>query len=180
MLSVHFSAVFYELPQVQHTPSKNARLLSATTSFLWRHTNTCKNQGYNAAGDDSCTGSHLLSWNRHALSTKKGKKVEKGQTFWVHTYPMVSSRPRGRYVQSLVQIGSEMWICIRYKQTKANTTNKQTNKKKLSVLYIRFQSISHKKNTVSITKAKKLIIFKKRSFSSYKTYEYLVGKMRRF
>ena len=44
-----------------------------------------------------------------------------GEILWVHTYPTTSSRPRGRCVQSLVPIGSEMWICIRYKHT-----NKQT------------------------------------------------------
>jgi hypothetical protein len=48
---------------------------------------------------------------------KKGPKGRRGQDFWAHTYPTVSSRPRGSRVQSLVQIGSEMWICIRYKQT---------------------------------------------------------------
>jgi hypothetical protein len=66
------------------------------------------------------------------------------------------------------------------KQTHANKqTNKQTNNKKISALYIRFQSTPHrKKHCVSITKAKKLIMFKKISFSSYKTY--IVGKMRRF
>jgi len=53
---------------------------------------------------------------------KIGQKGGKGEILWAHTYPMVSSRPQGRCVQSLVPIGSEMWICIRYKQT-----YKQTN-----------------------------------------------------
>ena len=48
---------------------------------------------------------------------KIGQKGGKGEILWAHTYPTVSSRPRGRCVQSLVPIGSEMWICIRYKQT---------------------------------------------------------------
>ena len=43
---------------------------------------------------------------------RRSKKVEKCQTFSDHTYPRVSSRRRGRCVQSLVQIGSEMRICI--------------------------------------------------------------------
>jgi hypothetical protein len=47
---------------------------------------------------------------------KIGRKGGKGEILWAHTYPTVSSRPRGRRVQSLVPIGSEMWICIRYKQ----------------------------------------------------------------
>jgi len=37
--------VFYALPIVHNTPSKNAKLLSAITSFPWRHTNTSKNHG---------------------------------------------------------------------------------------------------------------------------------------
>ena len=98
---------FCALSKVQHTPSKNAKLSSATTSFSWRCTNTCKNHGYNAVPDDSCAGSYLLSWNRHSLETKKVKKVgKKGKKIWFHTYPAVSSRPRRRCVQSLVQIGS--------------------------------------------------------------------------
>jgi hypothetical protein len=65
-----------------------------------------------------CASSHFLSWNGHSLATKKVKKVEKVKKNWVHTYPTVSSRPRG-----LVRISSEMWICIKYKQT-----NKQKEK----------------------------------------------------
>jgi len=45
------------------------------------------------------------------------RKGGKGEILWAHTYPTVSSRPRGRCVQSLVPISSEMWICIRYKHT---------------------------------------------------------------
>jgi hypothetical protein len=45
------------------------------------------------------------------------QRVKKVTKFWVHTYPTVPSRPKGSCVQSLVQIGSEMWICIWYKQT---------------------------------------------------------------
>jgi len=66
---------------------------------------------------------------------KKGPKGRRGQEFRAHTYPTVSSRPRGRGVQSLVQIGSEMWICIRYIHTYIHK-NKQTNK--YSSLYIRY------------------------------------------
>jgi len=52
---------------------------------------------------------------------KIGRKGGKGEILWAHTYPTVSSRPRGRCVQSLVPISSEMWICIRYKQTYKQT-----------------------------------------------------------
>ena len=48
---------------------------------------------------------------------KIGRRGGKGEILWAHTYHTISSRPRGRCVQSLVLIGSEMWICIRYKQT---------------------------------------------------------------
>jgi len=46
--------VFYALPLVHGTFSKNAKLSSATTSFPWRHTNTSKNRRYNAVADESC------------------------------------------------------------------------------------------------------------------------------
>jgi hypothetical protein len=75
-----------------------------------------KNHGYNAVAEVSSTGSHFVPRILHSLPMKI-EKVEKGQTFSDHT---VSSRRRGRSVQSMVQIGSEMWICIRYKQTKTN------------------------------------------------------------
>jgi hypothetical protein len=56
---------------------------------------------------------------KHASCAKKAEKTKrsKGLKFWVHTYPTVSSSPTGSCVQSLVQIGSEMWICIRYEHT---------------------------------------------------------------
>ena len=69
---------------------------------------------------NSCARRHLLSCNRHPLARKKVKE-SKGQEFWVHIYLTTSCRPRWRCVQSLVQIGLEMWICIRSVQT-----NKQT------------------------------------------------------
>jgi hypothetical protein len=79
--------LFYALPKAQHTSSKNARL-SATTSFPWRRTNTCKNHGYNAVADDSLAGNHLLSWNGHSLATNKVKKVEKVKNFGsIYTLP---------------------------------------------------------------------------------------------
>ena len=102
-----------------------------SSATKWRHTNTRKNHGYKAVAEVSSVGSHVVPRILHSLPTKKVKKVEKGQTFSDHTYPTVSSRRRGRCVQSLVQIGSEMWICIRYKQTNKN------EQKTISALYIR-------------------------------------------
>jgi len=92
--------------------------------------NTRKNHGYNVVVEVSCAGSHVVPRILHSLPTMEVKKVEKGQTFSDHTYPTVSSRRRGRCVQSLVQIDSEMWICIRYKQTNKN------KQKFISALYI--------------------------------------------
>jgi len=68
-------------------------------------------RGYNAVAGD---------WRRQpstahesALAPDKiGPKGGKVEILWVHTYPTTSSRQRGRCVQSLVQIGSEMRICI--------------------------------------------------------------------
>jgi len=112
--------VFYALPTVHDTSSKNAKLSSATTSFPWHHTNISKNHGYNAVADD-LRRQPFRAEDSAPAPYEEGQKGRKGQTFSDHTYPTVSSRPRGRCVQSLVQIGSEMWICIGYKQT-----NKQT------------------------------------------------------
>ena len=64
-------------------------------------------------------------WRRQPSTAQKSapapdkivRKGGKGEILWAHTYPTVSSRPRGRCVQSLVPISSEMWICIRYKHT---------------------------------------------------------------
>jgi hypothetical protein len=97
----------------------------------------------------------------HALD-KEGQKNRKGSNILgpYITYGLFQTKG-----EICAKFGSD-WVTNAnlYKvQTDKSKHNKQTNKKKLSVLYIRFQSIPHKKkNTVSITKAKKLIIFKKR------------------
>jgi len=109
--------LFYALPVVHDTSSKNAKLSSATTSFPWRHTNTSKNHGYNALADDS-RRQPFRAEDSALVPDKEGQKGRKGRTLSDHTYPTACSRPKGRCVQSLVQIGSEMWICIRYKLTK--------------------------------------------------------------
>jgi hypothetical protein len=55
---------------------RSMKLLSATTSCPWRHTNTCCSHRYNAVADDSCAGSHLLRRIRHSLSTEGFEKVK--------------------------------------------------------------------------------------------------------
>jgi len=74
--------------------------------------------GYNAvAGSGVVWRWQPTIAHESALAPDKiGRKGGKGEILWAHTYPMVSSRPLGRCVQSLVPIGSEMWICPRYKQ----------------------------------------------------------------
>jgi uncharacterized protein YjbI with pentapeptide repeats len=69
----------------------------------------------------SWAGRHFVLRILHSFLKKKVNKVEKGQTFSNHTDPTVSSRRMGRCVLSLVQIGSEMWICIMYIQIKKQT-----------------------------------------------------------
>jgi len=112
MHSVHFSAfsMHYAL----------------CTSRPWRHTNT----GYNAVAGGVWRRQPPSAHDSALAPDKIGRKGGKVEILWVHTYPTTSSRPRGRRVQSLVQIGSEMWICI-----SSIKTNKQTNKH--SSLYIR-------------------------------------------
>jgi hypothetical protein len=80
------------------TPARVASRILRSTGALW--------------GRQSCTAHESVP----ALDTI-GRRGGKGEILWAHTYPTVSSRPRGRCLQSLVPIGSEMWICIRYKQT---------------------------------------------------------------
>ena len=64
-----------------------------------------------------CAGSHLVPIILQWPLKKEGPKGQRGQEFRVHTYPTTSSRLRGRRGRSLVQIGSEMWICKSSKQT---------------------------------------------------------------
>ena len=64
----------------------------------------------------------------HWLLTEN-ENVQKDQIFWVHTYDLLQTK--GRRVQSMVEIGSEMLICIRYKQI-----NKQTKQKRKNPFYL--------------------------------------------
>jgi len=86
---------FNVLPIVHDTSSKNARLPSATTSFPWRHTNTCKNYGYNAVADNS-RRQPFRAEDSAVAPEEEVHKGRKGQKFSDHTYPTVISRPRGK------------------------------------------------------------------------------------
>jgi hypothetical protein len=142
MNSVHFSALSMHYPQCKTlrrasvvcyiTDITLSRMtLGASVSLLnhgynavaddsWRK---CRllHHGYNAVADNSWVGSHLVPRILHWLLTEKVEKIKKGKMLWVHTYSTTSSRPRGRCVQSLVQIDSKMWICV-----SSILTNKQT------------------------------------------------------
>ena len=91
-------------------------------SCRWRHANTSWNHGCKGIAENGRAGSHLVLMILQWPPKEKGPKGRRGHEFRVHTYPTVSSKPRGRRVQSLVQIGSEIWICI-----SSIHTNKQTN-----------------------------------------------------
>jgi hypothetical protein len=93
--------------------------------------NTSWNHGYEGITENGCDGSHLVPMILQWPPKKKGPKGRRGQEFQVHTYPTVSSRPRGRHVQSVVQIGSEMWMYISSIHTYIHTN-------KHSSLYIRY------------------------------------------
>ena len=80
--------------------------------LVWRHANTSWNRGYKGIVESGRAGSHLVPMILQWPPKKKGPRGRRGQEFRVHTYPTTSSRPREKRVQSLVQIGSEMWICI--------------------------------------------------------------------
>jgi hypothetical protein len=82
------------------------------TDDSWRK---CRllDHGYNAVAMTLGPAASTLHW----LLTEDDENVEKGQIMWVHTYPTTSSRRRERRVQSSVEIGSEMWTCIKYIQT---------------------------------------------------------------
>jgi len=129
MHSVHFSAFRMHYPHCKTLPvrTRNCRLLQRhfrdVTLTPVRITDITLSRM-------TCAGSHSLPRIRYPLPDEEGQKGRKGQIFSDHAYSTVSSRPRGRCVQSLVQIGLEMWICIRLKQT-----NKQTNKQTFSFIY---------------------------------------------
>jgi len=74
---------FYALPILHDTFSKNAQLLSATTSFPWHHTNTSKSHGYNAVADDS-RREPFRAEDSAPAPDEEGEKGRKGQTFLDH------------------------------------------------------------------------------------------------
>ena len=154
MHSVHFSAFFYALPTVQDTSTRKCRLLhhgyKAVADDSWRN---CRllHHGWLLAQvssarwriwrccNDSWAGSHFVPRILHWLLTEE---VEKDQILWVHTYHKTSSRRRGRRVQSLVEIGSEMWICIRYRKDGNKLTNKQKRTKNHFIFIYKILSVS--------------------------------------
>jgi hypothetical protein len=73
-----------------------------------------------------------------ALETRKTTKNQKVKTFWAHTYAMVSSRPRGRCVQSLVQ-----WV---EKCGFEEGTNKHTQRKKRAKRQKKVKQITRSKS----------------------------------
>jgi len=81
---------------------------SEFTDITRHHTNTSWNHGYKGITENGRVGSHLVPMILHWPLKKKGPKGRRGQEFRVNTYPTVFSRPSGRRVQRLVQIGSEM------------------------------------------------------------------------
>jgi hypothetical protein len=115
--------LLYTTPAIEllTTPSHTSPLLSSVNTSPPLHA-TDHNHGYYPVADYS--SATILSAGICARSPEKDEKGVRGQKLWVHTNPTVSSRPRGRCVQSLVQIGSEMWNCIRYIHTYTHT---QTN-----------------------------------------------------
>jgi hypothetical protein len=114
--------LLYTSPEIQllTTPTHTSSILSSANTSP--HLNpTAHNHGYYAVADYSIAA--ILSAGLCARSPENDEIGQKCQKLWVHTYPTVSSRLRGRCVQSLIQIGSEMWICIMYKHTHTHTHN---------------------------------------------------------
>jgi len=90
-------------------------------------TNTCRNHGYNAVADDSCAGSHLLSWNRHPLATKKVRKVEKVKILGPYV-PYGLFQTKG---EMCTKFGSDWFKNVNlYKVQPNKQTHKETNKNK--------------------------------------------------
>jgi len=145
MHSVHFSAYFMHYPRCTTLPVRtwNCRLLQrhlrdvtptparitditlSRMTLAERESVVCYNEHFHdvtltAARITDITlsrmtyaWSHFVPRIRHSLPTKKVKKVKHFPT--IHTLRSLPDQ-RGRCVQSLVQIGWEMWIFIRYKQ----------------------------------------------------------------
>jgi hypothetical protein len=103
--------LYYRYNAVADDSWRNCRLLyhryNSVTDDSWRKCRLLHHE-HNAVVDGSWAGSHLVPRMLHWLLTERAEKVEKGQILWVYTYPTTSSRRRGRHVQSLVEIGSEM------------------------------------------------------------------------
>jgi hypothetical protein len=91
--------VFIAQPTVRDvTPTRAASQIYRSSGIVWHR---------------QPASAHESAPAPNRISLKDGKR----EILWAHTCPTVSSRPRGRHVQSLFPIGSEMWICIRYKHS---------------------------------------------------------------
>jgi hypothetical protein len=94
--------LLYTIPAIQllTTPTHTSLLLSSANTSPPLH-RTSHNHGYYAVAVYSSAA--ILSRGLCARSADNDEKGQKVQKLWVQTYSMVSSRPRGRCVQSLVQ-----------------------------------------------------------------------------
>jgi hypothetical protein len=157
MLSVHVSAFFMHYPRYNtlavRTP--NCRLLQRHFRDVALRPARITDKRLSRM---TCAGSHLLSCNRQSaaifcpvIGTRSRQvrwKSSRSQKFWVHTYPTVSSRPKGRCVQSLVKIGSEMWICIWYKLSASYIRLETTCFGLLALGHLQFWTTKIKKGVV--------------------------------
>ena len=141
MHSVHFSAFFMYYPQCTTPPvrTRNCRLLQRhfrdVTLTPARITDITLSRMTHA-------GSHFVPRIRHPLPTvvKRVKKVEHFRT--IYTLRPLPDQGE-RCVQSLVEIGSEMWICIMYKQTSSFMYNNQGWRKPVVRTPIRYNAWRH-------------------------------------
>jgi hypothetical protein len=99
--------LLYTVPAIQllTTPTHTSPLLSSANKSPSLKP-TAHNHRYYAVANYS--NAAILSRGLCAHSPENDEKGHKGKQLWVHTYPKVSSRPRGRFVQSLVHIRAEM------------------------------------------------------------------------
>ena len=108
------------LPTVQGTCNTKAQLSSAISRITLGESVVCYNM-------DITLSQWLLGRQPHCAQDsalvphRRGRKESNVVGPYIHH--TTSSIRRGKRVQSLVEIGSEMWICIRYKE---RGTNKRT------------------------------------------------------
>ena len=127
-LQVQFISYFLPVSSVFHFHTHAFRsLLRVFIAQLTVHVTSvtshqyAPHHGYNAVAGAVWRRQPSTAHESALAPDKIGRKCRKVEILWVQTYPTTSSRPRERCVQSLVQIGSGMWICVSFIQT-----NKQT------------------------------------------------------